>query len=148
MSVKVFLPVIFSIQGTFDLMNQFLISLGGSLDRDSTVSFICVYIFWLSLSFCLLKKTVNEFLQQLFESGSLTDAEFNQIKDTGSNPVRLYGLAKIHKALENCIPKFRPILRVSNSGGGGSNNFTWVEISKQFVIMGGGGVIIRGGGNN
>ena len=56
------------------------------------------------------EKTVNDFLQQLVESGSITDAEFNQIKTTGSNPARLYGLAKIHKALENCTPKFRPII--------------------------------------
>ena len=59
---------------------------------------------------CRYTPNVNDFLKKLLDLGSISQSVYNDIHDKGSNPARLYGLAKIHKALVNGIPKFRPII--------------------------------------
>ena len=56
------------------------------------------------------ESNINDFLKELHNSNSISKEIYNNIRCRGSNPARLYGLAKIHKELVNGIPKFRPII--------------------------------------
>ena len=46
------------------------------------------------------------------DQGEISEKEKNDLYPSGSKPGVLYGLAKIHKALEDGAPSFRPILSV------------------------------------
>ena len=56
------------------------------------------------------EKRINEYLKSLKLSGSLTEKQYKKIKAVGSRPGILYGLCKVHKAIVNICPPFRPIL--------------------------------------
>ena len=52
----------------------------------------------------------NTLLKSLEDQGEISEKEKKDLYPSGSQPGVLYGLAKIHKALEDGIPSFRPIL--------------------------------------
>ena len=56
------------------------------------------------------QKRINDTLKRLKSSGSLTDKQYKKIKAVGSRPGVLYGLCKVHKAIVDVCPPFRPIL--------------------------------------
>ena len=56
------------------------------------------------------EKRINEYLKSLKNSGSLSVDQYKKIKAVGSRPGFLYGLCKIHKAIVDTYPPFRPIL--------------------------------------
>ena len=56
------------------------------------------------------EKHINEILKRLKFSGSLSDKQYKKIKVVGSRPGVLCGLCKIHKAIVDVCPPFRPIL--------------------------------------
>ena len=49
-------------------------------------------------------------MKSLEKSGSLTTDKYKKIKAIGSRPGILYGLCKVHKAIIDVCPPFRPIL--------------------------------------
>ena len=49
-------------------------------------------------------------LKSLADQGEISEKEKNDLYPSGSKPGVLYALAKIHKALEEGIPSFHPIL--------------------------------------
>ena len=49
-------------------------------------------------------------LKSLADQGEISEKEKNDLYPSGSKPGVLYALAKIHKALEDGIPSFHPIL--------------------------------------
>lgn len=53
---------------------------------------------------------VRSFLKKLHQYGKISKATFNSLYPIGSRPGVIYGLAKVHKALADGFPKFRPIL--------------------------------------
>ena len=56
------------------------------------------------------EKRINEILKSLKSTGSLSDKQYKKIKAVGSRPGVLYGLCKVHKAIVDVCPPFRPIL--------------------------------------
>ena len=56
------------------------------------------------------EKRINEYLKSLKNSGSLSVDQYKKIKAVGSRPGFLYGLCKVHKAIVDTCPPFRPIL--------------------------------------
>ena len=59
-----------------------------------------------------MEERIIHFLKSLEDQGEISEKEKNDLCPSGSQPGVLYGLAKIHKALEDGIPSFRPILSV------------------------------------
>ena len=55
------------------------------------------------------EKRINKILKRLNSSGSLSDKQYKKNKAVGSRPGVLYGLCKVHKAIDVCSP-FTPIL--------------------------------------
>ena len=58
------------------------------------------------------ERRINDYLKSLEKSGSLTTDQCKKIKAIGSRPGILYGLCKVHKAIIDVCPSFRPILSV------------------------------------
>ena len=56
------------------------------------------------------KKHINEYLKSLKISGSLSVDRYKKTKAVGSRLGFLYGLCKVHKAVVDTCPPFRPIL--------------------------------------
>ena len=56
------------------------------------------------------EKCINNYLKGLEKSGSLSSDQYKKIKAIGSRPGILYGLCKVHKAITDICPPFRPIL--------------------------------------
>ena len=56
------------------------------------------------------KKRINEYLKSLKNPGSLSVDQYKKMKAVGSRPGFLYGLCKVHKAIVDTCPPFRPIL--------------------------------------
>ena len=56
------------------------------------------------------ERRINDYLKSLEKSGSLTTDQYKKIKAIGSRPGSLYGLCKVHKAIIDACPPFRPIL--------------------------------------
>ena len=56
------------------------------------------------------KKKINNYLKRLENSGTLSTEQYKKIKAVGSRPGILYGLFKVHKAIIDICPPFRPIL--------------------------------------
>ena len=56
------------------------------------------------------EKCVNEILKKLKSAGSLSDKQRKTIKEVGSRPGVLYSPCKIHKAIVDVCPSFRPKL--------------------------------------
>ena len=56
------------------------------------------------------EKRINEYLKSLKNSSSLSVDPYKKIKPFGSRPGFLYGLCKVHKAIVDTCPSFRPIL--------------------------------------
>ena len=56
------------------------------------------------------EKNINNYLKRLENSGSLSTEQYKKIKAVGSRPGILYGLCKVHKAITEVCPPFRPIL--------------------------------------
>ena len=56
------------------------------------------------------EKKIRIFLKKLFKEGKISKRQYDYLYPIGSKPGILYGLGKVHKALVNGIPKFRPIL--------------------------------------
>ena len=57
-----------------------------------------------------MEKRIIRLLKSLEDRGEISGKEKNDLYPSGSKPGVLYGLIKIHKALEDGIPSFRPIL--------------------------------------
>ena len=57
-----------------------------------------------------MKERIIRLLKSLKDEGEISEKEKNGLYPSGSKPGVLYGLAKIHKALEDGTPSFRPIL--------------------------------------
>ena len=62
-----------------------------------------------------MEETINITLKKLHKDKLLSNQDFYKLSPKGSQPGILYGSAKIHKALINNIPKFRPILSAINT---------------------------------
>ena len=56
------------------------------------------------------EKNINNYLKRLEKSGTLSTEQYKKIKAVGSRPGILYGLCKVHKAITDICPPFRPIL--------------------------------------
>ena len=56
------------------------------------------------------ERHINDYLNSLEKSGSLTTVQYKKIKAIGSRPGILYGLSKVHKAITDVCPPLRPIL--------------------------------------
>ena len=56
------------------------------------------------------EKRINDYLKSLEKSGSLSSDQYKKIKATGSRSGILHGLCKVHKAIIDICPPFRPIL--------------------------------------
>ena len=56
------------------------------------------------------KRRINDYLKSLEKSGSMTTDQYKKIKAIGSRPGILYGLCKVHKAIIDVCPPFRPVL--------------------------------------
>ena len=54
-------------------------------------------------------------MKSLKSSGSLSDKQYKKIKAAGSRPGVLYGLCKVHKAIVDVCPPFRPILSATGT---------------------------------
>ena len=57
-----------------------------------------------------MEEGIIRLLKSLEDQGKISEKEKNDLHASGSKPGVLHGLAKIHKALEDVIPSFRPIL--------------------------------------
>ena len=57
-----------------------------------------------------MEERIIRLLKCLEDQGDISEKEKNDLYPSGSKPGVLYGLAKIHKALEDGVPSFRPIL--------------------------------------
>ena len=57
-----------------------------------------------------MEKRIIRLLRSLEDQGEISEKERNNLYPSGSKPGVLYGLPKIHKALEDGIPSFHPIL--------------------------------------
>ena len=57
-----------------------------------------------------MEERIIRLLKSLEGQGEISEKERNDLYPSGSKPGVLYGLAKIHKALEDGTPSFRPIL--------------------------------------
>ena len=57
-----------------------------------------------------MEERIIRLLKSLESQGEISEKEKNYLYPSGSKPGVLYGLAKIHKALEDGTPSFRPIL--------------------------------------
>ena len=57
-----------------------------------------------------MEERIIHLLKSSEDQGEISEKEKNDLCPSGSKPEALYGLAKIHKALEDGIPSFRPIL--------------------------------------
>ena len=57
-----------------------------------------------------MEERIIRLLKSLEDQGEIFEKERNDLYSSGSKPGVLYGLAKIHKALEDGIPSLRPIL--------------------------------------
>ena len=58
------------------------------------------------------EKRINEILKSLKSTDSLSVKQYKKIKTVGSKPGVLYRLCKVHKAIVDVFPTFRPILSV------------------------------------
>ena len=56
------------------------------------------------------EKNINNYLKRLEKSGTLSTEQYKKIKAVRSRPGILYGLCKVHKAITDICPPFRPIL--------------------------------------
>ena len=56
------------------------------------------------------EKRIDNYLKSLEKSASLSSNQDKKIKATGSRAGILYGLCKVHKAVTDICPPFRPIL--------------------------------------
>ena len=54
-------------------------------------------------------------MKRLEKSGSLSTEQYKKIKAVGSRPGILYGLCKVHKAITEVCPPFRPILSATGT---------------------------------
>ena len=61
------------------------------------------------------EKNINNYLKRLEKSGSLSTEQYKKIKAVGSRPGILYGLCKVHKAITEVCPPFRPILSATGT---------------------------------
>ena len=56
------------------------------------------------------ERRIHNYLKSLEKSGSLTTDQYKKTKPIGSRPGILYGFCKVHKAMTDICPPFRPIL--------------------------------------
>ena len=56
------------------------------------------------------ERRINDYFKSLEKSGSLSTDQYKKIKAIVSRPGILYGLCKVHKAIIDVCPPFRPIL--------------------------------------
>ena len=65
------------------------------------------------------EKQINNSLQQLMKQGKISDKIYQRLRSTGSQPAKLYGLAKV---LEKDTP-LRPVLSIPDSSYKNLNRF-------------------------
>ena len=56
------------------------------------------------------ERNINNYLKRLEKSGSLSTEQYKKIKAVGSRPGIRYELCKVHKAITEVCPPFRPVL--------------------------------------
>ena len=56
------------------------------------------------------ERRINDYLQSLEKSGSLTTDQYKKIKEIGSRPAIVYGFCKVHKAIVDFCPSFISIV--------------------------------------
>ena len=61
------------------------------------------------------EKRVNEILKSLKSAGSLSDKQYEETKAVGFTPGVLYDLYKVHRAIVDVCPPFRPILSATGA---------------------------------
>ena len=83
--------------------------------------------------FCVMKKTtysdkeneilssrqLNSILHKLMKQGKISEKIYRRLRTTGSQPARLYGLAKVHKS----VTTLRPVLSIPGSSYENLNKF-------------------------
>ena len=58
---------------------------------------------------------INKQLRSISKNGSLAEQQYKKAKAVGSNPEILCGLYKVHKAVVDGRPPFRPILSATGT---------------------------------
>ena len=56
------------------------------------------------------EKRITDLLKKLKNKNAISEETYNKLRPVGSKLGTLYGSAKVHKALINALPPFRPIL--------------------------------------
>ena len=54
-------------------------------------------------------------MKRLEKSGTLSTEQYKKIKAVRSRPGILYGLCKVHKAITDIYPQFRPIISANGT---------------------------------
>ena len=72
------------------------------------------------------EKQINNSLQQLMKQGKISDKIYQKLRSTGSQPARLYGLAKVYK--KNTT--LRPVLSIPSSSYENINRFLTLLFQK------------------
>ena len=62
-----------------------------------------------------IERNINNYLNRLEKSRSLSTKQYKKIKAVGSKPGILYGLCKVQKTITDVCPPFRPILSAIES---------------------------------
>ena len=62
-----------------------------------------------------IESNVKTALEPLKKNNTISEAIFNKITPTGSQPGKMYGLYKVHKRVSDGCPPFRPILSAINT---------------------------------
>ena len=62
-----------------------------------------------------MEQPIIDLLKSLKNRNEISEKNYNGLYPSGSKPGILYGLGKIHKALEDGIPTFRPILSAAGT---------------------------------
>ena len=73
-------------------------------------------------------------MKSLEKSGSLTTDQYKKIKVIGSRPGILYGLYKVHKAIIDVCPIFRPILSAIRTPSYKLVKFSVPKLSSEFTV--------------
>ena len=62
-----------------------------------------------------MKKSISNYFKRLEKSVTLSTEQYKKVKAVGSRPGILYALCKVHKAITDICPLFRPILSALKS---------------------------------
>ena len=82
-----------------------------------------------------MEETIKHVLDDLLQSGYLSEEDYQKMKPTGSRPGIMYGLCKVHKGITvgSLVPPFRPILSAIRTCSYSLAKF-FVPILKEYTI--------------